>query len=435
MSLNLIKRLDVPARVAHVLLREQLIYGLEFAHIYSLSSGGSPDASPRLMASGVNGTCDSTQPQTFTVSAATFNSSMVGKYLVLYDTSDANAGIHKIIGVPNTETLIVQGGLYGSNFTTDVSIAYRIIDPTTNTGSTEFTVSGITGTNPIWQARFFINATDSNKTIRVEVGPNGGFIGGNRTSTGDTIGGTSPNMILTDATATFNATDVGRYITITGATTPANNGVFLINSYTSPTLIGYTNASGVAEAFALGTWSISGNWTSTAITNRFISADPAADRWYFKLTDANIIGWTENVAGNGVYNVAYVGAGSTRRPTADIDFAIAAGGTSPAFLSTIAAIGAVTPIQVNYQAIVYGDAAINNMFTSLPASNFDLRNDSADIPVGCEVVGNIEDDRGILHGLQWISDQIPYRSFVDNGRHLLSLGSGLAVEWDGSLAR
>jgi hypothetical protein len=75
------------------------------------------------------------------------------------------------------------------------------------------------------------------------------------TGTGDTISGTAPTMTLTDAGGTFTATDVGRYITISGATTPANNGSFLIAGYTSGTVITYTNASGVAEAFT-GTYSI-----------------------------------------------------------------------------------------------------------------------------------------------------------------------------------
>lgn len=78
-----------------------------------------------------------------------------------------------------------------------------------------------------------------------------------QSGTGDTIGGTAPNMTLTDAGATFTAADVGRYITLAGATTPANNGTFLISSFTDANNIGYQNASGVAEAFTTGTWSIS----------------------------------------------------------------------------------------------------------------------------------------------------------------------------------
>jgi hypothetical protein len=428
MSINLIKKLDVTNRVAHVLLREQLIYALELVEIdnYAVDLPNT-----RVVAAGVNGVCNSTTPQTFTASG--FNATMVGKYLVLYDTAPTNKGIHKIIGVPNSTTLLLQGGLYGSSLTTDTSVAYRVIDPTLNTGSTEFTIQGGTGTSPVWQARFFIHPSDT-KTIRMELGPNGGFVGGNRTAMGDTISGTAPTMTLTDAGAVFYTTDSGRYVTISGATTPANNGTFLITSAPSSTVINYTNAGGVAEAFP-GSWSISGRWTSSVLTNRAISADPAFDRWYFKLENTNIIAWTENVAGNGVYNIAYAGSGATKRPAVDSNFAVLAGGVSPTFLTALASTGAGSGAQVDYKAIVYGDSSTNNNFTGLPSSTYDLRNDSTDIPVGCEAVGFIEDDRGILQGLQWISSLIPYKSFVDNGRHLLSLGSGIAVEWDGSLAR
>ena len=75
------------------------------------------------------------------------------------------------------------------------------------------------------------------------------------TGTGDTIGGAAPSMTLTDAGAAFTAQDVGRYITIVGATTPANDGSFLISAFTSSTLITYQNASGVAEAFT-GTYTV-----------------------------------------------------------------------------------------------------------------------------------------------------------------------------------
>lgn len=428
MSINLLKRLDVSNRVAHVLLREQLLYAMEFVEIH-VDAGG--DEITRVVASGTNGTCNSTTPQTFTGTG--FNATMVGKYLTLYDTSPSNRGIHKIIGVPNATTLLLQGGLYGSSLVTDIGVAYRVIDPTLNTGHTEFTVQGASGTNPIWQARFFIHTTDT-KAIRMELGPTGGFIGALRQGMGDTIGGTSPTMQLTDAGATFLPTDIGRYITLSGATTPANNGIFVITNYVSPTVIEYTNAGGVPEAFPTGNWEIAGSWTSQALTTRALEADPAFDRWYFKLETSNIIAWTENVANTGTYQVAYAGAGATRRPAVDVNFGVLAGGVSPTFLGNLSALG-ITNLPVTHKAIVYGDSGTPNNFTSLPTSAYDLRNDSADIPVGCEEALNIEDDRGILNGLQWISSNIPYKTFVDNGRHLLSLGNGIAVEWDGSLAR
>jgi len=70
-----------------------------------------------------------------------------------------------------------------------------------------------------------------------------------------TIGGAAPAMTLADAASPFVAADVGRSITIVGATTPANDGTFPITGFTGAGLIAYTNAAGVAEAFA-GTWTI-----------------------------------------------------------------------------------------------------------------------------------------------------------------------------------
>lgn len=75
--------------------------------------------------------------------------------------------------------------------------------------------------------------------------------------TGDTIGGTAPNMTLTDSGAFFVVGQVGQSITISGATTGANNGTFVITGYTSPTQITYQNRSGIAEAFT-GTWTVLG---------------------------------------------------------------------------------------------------------------------------------------------------------------------------------
>lgn len=70
---------------------------------------------------------------------------------------------------------------------------------------------------------------------------------------GTAIGGAAPAMTLTSAAPLFTPGMVGRRVTIAGATTPANNGTFLVTSFTSTTLIGYINNFGVAEAFA-GTW-------------------------------------------------------------------------------------------------------------------------------------------------------------------------------------
>ena len=79
----------------------------------------------------------------------------------------------------------------------------------------------------------------------------------NKIGTGDTISGTAPNMTLTDSAGIFSINDNNKFITITGATTPSNNGTFPTN-YNGPTQINYTNASGVAEGYT-GAWTIDNN--------------------------------------------------------------------------------------------------------------------------------------------------------------------------------
>jgi hypothetical protein len=437
MSLNILKRLDVSARTAHVLLREQLVYGLGFAEIDADNSDG--DLTTRVLATGTDGVCSTETPYLFTSDSATFTGSLIGKYLVLSDTHSLNAGIHKIVAVPSTTTLLVQSGIYGTPFITDASISYRIINPTTNTGDTTFTIQGGIGTAPIWQLRLFINSNDTpDKVIRMELGPNGGFDGSPRNDPVISIAGPAPTMTLTVTNPTFSPTDVGRYLKISGADV-ANNGIFKIVGYTSSTVVTYTNASGTA--YGACTVDINGEWTGTVLTDHAIFADPAFNRWYFKLEQSNLIAWTENAASNGVYQLAYAGAGLTRRPEFDSDFGVLATGTITNFLSGLSVIGATSGNKVAYEAVTYGIGSTyasplpSNLFAGLPISEFDYRYDSTDIPLGCNVSGDKDDDRGTLYGMQWVSDQISYKSFVDNGRRLLSLGGCVAIEWDGSLAR
>jgi hypothetical protein len=67
---------------------------------------------------------------------------------------------------------------------------------------------------------------------------------------------------LTDSTANFNPSLVGRTVTIAGATTPANNGTWPIIAVT-PTTVVYANAAGVAEAQGAATYVIGGPIVAT----------------------------------------------------------------------------------------------------------------------------------------------------------------------------
>lgn len=111
--------------------------------------------------------------------------------------------------------------------------------------------------------------------------------------TGDGFTFGAGNVTVECLTANFQASDVGKTITIAGATSADNNGSFVIASVADTHHLTYANALGVTEAFT-GTWDISYNFqihmTVKAIdaTNAgyptFIAApwcswDPAANAW------------------------------------------------------------------------------------------------------------------------------------------------------------
>lgn len=78
---------------------------------------------------------------------------------------------------------------------------------------------------------------------------------GNENGTGDSfsLGGTT--ITLTDAAGVFTVDMVGKVITITGATTPGNNGTFTVTGVPAANTLTYENAAGATEAFT-GTWSV-----------------------------------------------------------------------------------------------------------------------------------------------------------------------------------
>lgn len=190
------------------------------------------------------------------------------------------------------------------------------------------------------------------------------------------------------------------------------------------------------EVSPQGGWSA--GWTLPRLNTVQIQAD-ATQTWYTLIEDTHVRLWTQTTAGTGVFRLAYFGAGEARRNADDDRFICASAGTpvlgAGGALATVNCLDGAMATNVAYSALSYGDSVAQNMFVSLAPSQFDLRNDSAKIPIGNNVAPYQEDDRGYLRGLRYISDQIPYRSFVDNGRLILSLGNGLAVEWDGSLPR
>src|SRR5687767_11531911 len=116
---------------------------------------------------------------------------------------------------------------------------------------------------------------------------------GEVSGTGNTFGGTAPNMTLNDPDFAFASTDQGRRIVITGSTTPGNDGTFLITAVNTTTrTVSYQNANGVAEAYA-GTWTmppegfndptvvapVGGNPGTTLGEQRLLAFQHAANIW------------------------------------------------------------------------------------------------------------------------------------------------------------
>jgi hypothetical protein len=64
------------------------------------------------------------------------------------------------------------------------------------------------------------------------------------------------NVTMTDTTGAFIVNNIGQFISISGATSPANNGSFPVTAQTATTIT-YTNAAGVVEAYT-GTYSLPG---------------------------------------------------------------------------------------------------------------------------------------------------------------------------------
>jgi hypothetical protein len=294
-------------------------------------------------------------------------------------------------------------------------------------------------------------------------------------------------QIFSSAAATFSASDVNKYLVICTSATPHSNvGIYKVigcidanniliqgglygGSFTTglnlswrlmdPAAVTDVNleyvlqaVSGTAPLWQADFYRASGSATSFDITvgpeggydasttswtrpytGTCTMACDATSVWTVLASESYIRLYTEAVGGASLFNLGYVGAGLPRRAAYDLNFAVCFAGVPITALTAIKAIASDLSTQIDYSAIYYGDSA-GSMFTSLPVSSFDMRNDAALISVGSEGAFP-EDDRGSLNGLLWISDQISYKSFVDNGRLILSLGSGLALEWDGSVAR
>jgi hypothetical protein len=98
----------------------------------------------------------------------------------------------------------------------------------------------------------------------------------------------TPTVTVTDAGAVFLATDIGKYVEITGATNPTNNGSFLITAVPTPTTFRYSNALGVAET-GVNYEVVRGTSLITVVS--FAAADVAPPRLTSAVIDSGGVGY------------------------------------------------------------------------------------------------------------------------------------------------
>jgi len=153
----------------HTILREWMLYTLDWTSVDQDPGGGSYG----LMASAVDGMVTTANPRRITSASNTFTPSMVGLWLVTYNTSiTGNTGIYKIGKYIDPTTIECVAGIYGPSFQTEMPVAWRVVDPSLNTGSCWFVARNTKGS----EVRVYLTA--SLTEIFYEVGPFGGWVAG-----------------------------------------------------------------------------------------------------------------------------------------------------------------------------------------------------------------------------------------------------------------
>jgi hypothetical protein len=161
---------------------------------------------------------------TFRDAAGNFDASLVGRWISISGaTTSANNGLFQIVGAPTPTTLTVFNG------------------------------NAVAETFP-GTYQFYAEAPFFADTLPTLTGAISSVLA---TSTGDSFTkvGSGVDVRLADSSALFTGSMVGKHVRITGATSPGNNGIFLIRSQPSSTIVEYENPDAVTEAFT-GTWQV-----------------------------------------------------------------------------------------------------------------------------------------------------------------------------------
>jgi len=219
-----------------------------------------------------------------------FSTSDVGKFLTLTGfTTGVKDGIYRILKYVNSA---------GSDYT--VKIDKRMGPDDAGLPSSE------SSSWKLWDGTVTYNPDTGNKFVVAGTGVTGaGTVTGN--GIGDSISMAGSVATLTDSGANFQTSDVGKSITVSGATNPGNNGTFTIVSRISTTQITYTNASGVNETSGFA-------WQISYIYHLYVEVDTSSFSRYPKVSVSPFASWNPGTHswGDSKYTVA-------RNPESEVD--------------------------------------------------------------------------------------------------------------------
>lgn len=125
-------------------------------------------------------------------------------------------------------------------------------------------------------------------------------------------------ITLTSALPLFTSAMVGQDIIVAGATTPGNNGTFVIASYVNPTTITYLNVAGATEVGA-GTWTVESFYkaTSAAVQGDVWTTSALAPMLYYTGKDDRTYDLTVTAA-TSVANTSVTGVAVAPTNTFDV---------------------------------------------------------------------------------------------------------------------
>jgi hypothetical protein len=138
-------------------------------------------ASSWLIASGSDVSAYDSNPQRITTGAAAFLVGHVGKYILLYNAINSrNIGLFKIAAFVSTTEVLLQGGIYGANLTTETGISWRLLDQAALSAAVVAqqwvleAPAAFAGSTPAWQVLFTLPAAPS-QVLNISGQPFGGW--------------------------------------------------------------------------------------------------------------------------------------------------------------------------------------------------------------------------------------------------------------------